>query len=138
LLVIFYLAGCQGRQIPQEGAFLTPEFQIPAQNSNLNEYPGSPEGVVQAFLKVYPETPVDAVQYLAPSLVSQLNEQTILKLLPGNGIINGFLIVQGAASAETERSQLTADIEIEGKLYQAEFHLITDQGYWRIDQIIWK
>lgn len=136
--MIQFLAGCQGSQIPQESAFITPETQETVQNLNLNEYPGSPEGVVQAFLKVYPETPVEAVQYLASSFVAQLNGQTVLKLLPGNGIINGFLIVQGSSSAETERSQLIADIEIEGNLYQAEFHLITDQGYWRIEQIIWK
>ena len=132
------LAGCQLQTATQtveatEAPTVQQDGETPVVTENM--YPSSPEEVIRAFLQTYPVDSVNAVQYLSPSLVKDLDVDSVAKLLPGSGDINGFIIESGSSSAEDEKSEILASIAFADVSTEVLFNLEIDDGRWVISKI---
>lgn len=133
------LAGCQLQTATQtveatEASTVQQDGETTAAVTE-NMYPSSPEEVIRAFLQTYPVDSVNAVQYLSPSLVKDLDVDSVAKLLPGSGDINGFIIESGSSSAEDEKSEIRASIAFADISTEVVFNLEIDDGRWVISKI---
>lgn len=99
------------------------------------EYPGTPEGVVHAFLTIFPENPADAIQYLSPDLVSGLDETSLQNLLQLPGSIDGYMMLEGSGSAESEMSRIKVAISSNQQTFTRSFTLVIQNGFWQIKEI---
>ena len=132
------LVGCQLQTATQTvEATEAPTVQQDGETVAVTEnmYPSSPEEVIRAFLQTYPVDSVNAVQYLSPSLVKDLDVDSVAKLLPGSGDINGFIIESGSSSAEDEKSEIRASIAFADVSTEVVFNLEIDDGRWVISKI---
>ncbi len=133
------LTSCQLKNTQQESLVTnTPTLAISTPEVVENHYPSTPEEVIKAFLISYPTDPIFAVQYLSPSLVSNLDADSASKLLPASGDISGFIIVKGDTSAESEKSEILTNIAFQSMSSEIQFNLEIVDGRWVINQIIAK
>jgi hypothetical protein len=114
---------------------LETQTQIESTPLGAPGYPSSPEDVVSTFLAVYPSTPVEAIRFLSPGLVSKLSESTALSLLPSRIEITGFTIKQGATNVEMESSAILVDVGYQNGAREVTFNLIIVDGRWMINTI---
>lgn len=130
------LAGCQSKVIPLE-TLVAATSTLEATDAAVmeNQYPSSPEEVIRAFLITYPSNQVYAVQYLSPSYVKDLDSASVAKLLPETGEITGFIIEQGSASAESEKSEILAKVAFQNSSNEILFSLEIVDGRWSISNI---
>lgn len=136
LWMVAWLVACAPTIKPQENEFSNNQ-PPPAEtlSPQIQGYPATPEEVIRAFLIVYPSTPVDAIQYLSPSLVQNLDEKSATELLPQEGEIHGFIIEEGSVSPETEQSQVLTSLAYPEQNYRVRFLLIIQDGHWFIENI---
>jgi len=116
----------------------TPTVQQAEGVQTSTSYPSTPEDVIQSFLMSYPVDPVYAVQFLSPSLVKDLDADSVARLLPGSGDIKGFIIESGASSAEAEKSEILTNIAFDDLSAQVMFTLEIVDGRWVINKITQK
>lgn len=132
------MTACQLENPPQESVVtVTPTLPIPVETPLMvnNEYPSTPEEVIKAFIITYPTNPISAILYLSPSYVSKLNAASASNLLPASGDVTGFIIEKGTISAESEQSEIIANIAFENMSSQVQFNLVIVDGRWVINQI---
>jgi len=139
LLGLILLASCQLKNTPQESLVTSSPAAHEVTPTVLeNQYPSTPEEVIRAFLIAYPSDQIYAVQYLSPSLVSQLDAASASKLLPASGEISGFIIEKGDTSAESEKSEILTNIAFQSMSSEVLFNLEIVDGRWVINKIIAK
>jgi hypothetical protein len=115
---------------------MTPAVQSITPTSSPSAYPSTPEEVIKAFLIAYPSDQVYAVQYLSPSYVKKLDENSVSKLLPESGEVTGFIIESGSTSAESEKSEILANVAFKDSSSEILFSLEIVDGRWAISQIL--
>jgi hypothetical protein len=135
---LFLLAACQLENPQQESVVTnTPTLSTMVETPNMmiNDYPSTPEEVIRAFIITYPTDPLSAILYLSPSYVSKLDAASASNLLPATGDVTGFIIEKGSVSAESELSQILANIAFENMSSLVQFDLEIVDGRWVINKI---
>lgn len=138
LLGLILLTACQLENPPQENVVtVTPTLSMQVDTPAVinNDYPSTPEEVIRAFIITYPTNPISAILYLSPSYVSKLDAASASNLLPASGDVTGFIIEKGTISAESEQSEIIANIAFENMSSQVQFNLIIVDGRWVINEI---
>jgi hypothetical protein len=135
LCVVLLVSSCKTAP-PQENDSNQPVFtSTTAPEVYVRTYPSTPEGVVGEFLKIYPGTPENGIQYLSPEFVLKLNETSALTLLPEQKEVSGYIIKQGSSSAESAKSEIIMDISYDQAIYSIKFFLVIEDGRWVITGI---
>lgn len=139
LWISLLLAGCgiQGNSQDFVTATASPtsDPQILTLPASQDGYPGTPEGVVHAFITVFPENPADAIQYLSPDLVAGLTPESLQNLLQLPGAVEGYMMLEGSGSAESETSQIKVAISSNQQNFVRSFTLVIRNGLWQITGI---
>lgn len=136
LLWGFLLAACQPVQTPKEIVVTqAPGLQELNPTVEQNLYPSTPEEVIRAFLISYPLDQVYSLQFLSPFYVKELDAVTVMELLPSTSEVTGFIIQSGSTSAESERSDILADVAFSDQSSQIQFTLEIVDGRWVIRKI---
>ena len=140
LLFVFILpllSGCRMSitKATEEIITNTPAVETLTPTAGENAYPSTPEEVIRAFLITYPTNQIYAIQYLSPNFVQTLDEESASKLLPESGDVTGFIIESGATSAESEKSEIVANIAFQNTSSQVLFRLEIIEGRWVINEI---
>jgi hypothetical protein len=144
LLVAFITAGCTST-LPQPATAAESQIQtfaadVAAENVNPvsgitqianGEYPTSPEGVVQAFLVTYDNSPLDAIPYLSSGAQASFNPN----LLQFNGSLEGFTIDQAAVNPDLPGAFIGVAIQSAGDETRRDFTLVKENGQWKIETI---
>lgn len=123
--VILVLAACS---IFPAAAAPTPAVPTAAATLKIE-----PEAIVQEFLTDYQEAPLQLGSYLSPELQKSTSVEDYAKLLPLNGMIDGFSIHSVVKNGS--QADVTVAISVAGVDTAILFHLIQDQGNWYIDSI---
>lgn len=135
LWVFLLLAGCGFQKDPQEfNSTITTSESTPTILPD-GDYPANPEGVVHAFMVLFPQDPGSAIQYLSPQLVAGLDENTLLNLLQIPGTVDGYMMLEGSGSAAAEYSQIKIAISSNQQTYLRLFDLTIQNGLWQINNI---
>jgi hypothetical protein len=118
-LSIFILVSCSGPAATQQ--VITPAEKI------------QPEGVVQEFLTDFQEAPMQLSGYLSPNLQKTTSIDQYQKLLPIEGMIEGFAVQ--SASRSGDEALVTVAIRAGGAESTFQFNLVQANQNWYIDSI---
>jgi len=119
LLSMFILVSCSDPAATQQA--LTPADKI------------QPEGVVQQFLTDFQEAPMQLSGYLSPNLQKTIPIDQYQKLIPINGMIEGFAVQ--SASRSGDEALVTVAIRAGGAESMFQFNLVQANQNWYIDSI---
>ena len=119
LLSMFILVSCSDPAETQQA--LTPADKI------------QPEGVVQQFLTDFQEAPMQLSGYLSPNLQKTIPIDQYQKLIPINGMIEGFAVQ--SASRSGDEALVTVAIRAGGAESMFQFNLVQANQNWYIDSI---
>jgi hypothetical protein len=92
-----------------------------------------PEGVVQEFLTDFQEAPMQLGGYLSPNLQKTTLIDQYKKLLPVDGMIEGFAVQ--SASRSGEEAVVTVAVRAGGAESMIQFNLVQANQNWYIDSI---
>jgi hypothetical protein len=120
LLSMFILVSCSGPAATQQALIPADKIQ--------------PEGVVQQFLTDFQEAPMQLNGYLSPKLQKSTPIDQYQKLLPIDGMIEGFAVQ--SASRSGEEAVVTVAIRAGGAESIFQFNLIKANQNWYIDSIV--
>jgi len=119
LLFMFFLASCSGPAVTQQVE--TPSDKI------------QPEWIVQEFLTDFQEAPMQLSGYLSPNLQKTTPIEKYQKLLPVNGMIEGFAVQ--SVSRSSNEALVTVAIRAGGVDSLIQFNLFKAKQNWFIDSI---
>lgn len=112
---------------------VTPFMPGDAPAQGEEDYPATPEGVVQAFLNAYQEQPDQMGQYLRQA--QQASEEDKANLLQIEGDIDGFAIQSAAVSVDPPGAVIVVAIQTGGTEALRRFSLTRQNEKWVIDII---
>ena len=106
--------------------------------ATLRPYPATPEGVVQGYLKGYPDQAAEMLRYLSKALKSALPPGGPGELLRVQGDLQGFAIQSGAVSTNPPQARVEVALQAGGASTTRFFLLVQQGGLWVIDGIALK
>jgi hypothetical protein len=119
LFSMFILVSCSGPAATQQ--VLIPADKI------------QPEGIVQEFLTDFQEAPMQLSGYLSRNLQKSTPIDQYQKLLPIDGMIEGFAVQ--SASKSGDEALVTVAIRAGGAESMFQFNLVQANQNWYIDSI---
>ncbi len=126
----------QGNQNPAAGEMQAAAPQVKEAEAAMpavpapGEYPGSPEGVVQAYLASYSDQPGQMDSYL-----SQGQAGDSASLLGFEGSLEGFVIDAAAVNPDPPAAVVSAAVKVGGAEIRRTFTLGQENGQWKIELI---